>query len=780
MSKIIRLSIHQLVDFLLRSGDIDNRVFSSTTMQEGSRLHSIYQSKQGDNYLSEYFLKTEIEVDKVLFVLEGRADGIIKKPSQYIIDEIKTTILPLEQFKEQNYEWHLGQAICYGYMFSKEQNLNSIGIRITYIRQGKEKEKLFINEYFLFDELKKYVISLLKKYLAFYNVIFEHLKQRRDSIKKLGFPFPNYRQGQKQLAKYAYSVAKNGGIFFCEAPTGIGKTISTLFPYIKALQDDENGRVFYLTAKSSGKETAYNTIERLKDNGLVVNNIIITAKEKICFCKEKECNPDSCPYTKGYFNKIQDALRTALSTNSTFDYDTICELAQDFEICPFEFQLDISLFCDIIVCDYNYAFDPLSYMKRYFDEDCSHFLLLVDEAHNLVERSKDMYSAYFSLTSLNEAKKSIKGKKILKISTRLNKLLNIMNNLNEQYPLGYTLVEDYPYELIKELIMFQETYTDISKTKDKDISYPKPLKDFFLDVNSFIKLSEFCNDKFIKFFDKSNNNLIVHFSCLDASDFLKTSFSRVKSSTIFSATLSPIDYYIDILGGDTTSNPQLVLPSPFNRDNLYLMVATEISIKYKNRDATLKEVKEYIYHFVKNKVGNYFIYTPSYSYLEKLIELIDFDDVDVFVQEKDMSEKNKQLFLRNFNPSPNKTTLGFLVIGGAFSEGIDLIDDRLIGAVIIGVGLPRINFISDKTVEYYNAKDKPGFEYAYINPGMNKVMQAVGRVIRSESDKGAVLLIDERYARRDYKALFKREWENYHIVKKASDVSLSLEKFFKK
>ena len=394
MEKFLRLSVHQLVDFLLRTGDIDNRVFNRSSMTEGSRLHSVYQSKQTKDYFAEFPLKMSITVDEVNVILEGRADGVIKRSeTEYVIDEIKTTVEDLKIFHDDNLEWHLGQAKCYAYMFAKQTNLEFIGIKLTYIRQGKEKEQLIDSYVFNVLELEQFVTNLIAEFLSFYNIIFNKRESRDASIDELKFPFDKYRKGQRELAKYAYAITKKRGRLFVEAPTGIGKTISTLFPFVKAIKDDEESKIFYLTAKTSGKEAAHQAIRILKEHGLSLSDIIITAKDKICFCKGKACNPDECPYTKNYFDKIQTVLRYSLLNYDDFDLSLITQIAYENQICPFEYELDLSLFMDVIVCDYNYMFDPISYMKRYFDEDSSHFLALVDEAHNLIDRSREMYSA---------------------------------------------------------------------------------------------------------------------------------------------------------------------------------------------------------------------------------------------------------------------------------------------------------------------------------------------------------------------------------------------------
>ena len=777
MDKSLRLSVHQLVDFLLRSGDIDNRVFNRSSMNEGSRLHAVYQSKQSTNYMSEYPLAVSLTVDEIDILLEGRADGIIKRSDgSYLIDEIKTTVEELKVFHEDNLDWHLGQAKCYAYMFAKLNDLEFIGIKLTYIRQGKEKEQLIDTYVFNYLELEQFVIDLINQYLEFYNIIFEKINKRNESIKSLPFPFEKYRPGQRELAKYTYAASKKGKRLFVEAPTGIGKTMSTLFPFVKALYDDEKSKIFYLTAKTSGKEAAHQAIKILKEKGLSLSDIIITAKDKICFCKGKACNPEECPYTKGYYDKIQTVLRYSLLNYDDFDLALITQIAYENQICPFEYELDLSLFMDVIVCDYNYMFDPISYMKRYFDEDSSHYLALVDEAHNLIDRSRDMYSASLSYQMFKDARKSVRHSKLHKLKLALSK----MNKMFKEYlevEDGNHIVDEFNDYTYKTISSFITTMQDINKNENKEMS--KELLEFYLEVNRFNKMLEFVNSNYLVFYEKNKDDVALRINCLDASNFLNYSLSSIKSSVIFSATLSPMEYYVNTLGG-TVNDASLILPSPFPKDNLKIIIAPNVSIRYKNRDSSYQKVADYIKAFVKNKVGNYFVFLPSYEYLHNLMPYIDIKNALIYEQNKEMSDEEKEVFLNNFKPSPEVTSIAFVVVGGAFGEGIDLVSDRLIGAVIVGIGMPRINFISDQISKYYDNKGYSGYDYAYLNPGMNKVMQALGRVIRSENDRGAVLLIDERYLLNEYRDLFKAEWREYEVAFNKDEITSITKDFFKK
>ena len=775
MEKSLRLSVHQLVDFLLRSGDIDNRVFNRSSMTEGSRLHTEYQGRQSSNYMSEYPLAVALNVDEIDILLEGRADGIIKKnDGSYVIDEIKTTVEELEKFHQDNLEWHLGQAKCYAYMFAKSNDLEYIGIKLTYIRQGKEKEQFIDSYVFNYLELEQFVLDLINEFLEFYNIIFKKLEKRNQTIDSLAFPFKKYRQGQRELAKYCYAVAKKGTRLFVEAPTGIGKTISTVFPFIKALKDDDKAKIFYLTAKTSGKEAAHQAVKIMKENGLSLSDIIITAKDKICFCKGQACNPDECPHTKGYYDKIQTVLRYAILTYDDFDLNIITQLAYENQICPFEFELDLSLFMDVIICDYNYMFDPISYMKRYFDEDSSHYLALVDEAHNLVDRSRDMYSASLSYETFKEARKSVRHSKLHKMKLALSKMNKMFKEYQDEEDGNHIVSSFYDYTY-KTISSFITTMQDVNKNENKEMS--KELLSYYLEVNRFARMLEFVNKNYLCYFTKEKDNITLNLSCLDASIYLGSCLNRIQGSVLFSATLSPMDYYVNTLGGDE-KDAQLILPSPFPKENLKIIIAPNVSIRYKNRDTSYQKVADYIASFIKNKVGNYFIFLPSYEYLHNLMPYIHIDDIDIYEQDREMSDEEREAFLLNFKPNPQKTALGFVIVGGAFGEGIDLVSDRLIGAVIVGIGMPKINFVSDQIDKYYDELGLSGYNYAYLNPGMNKIMQALGRVIRSEDDKGAVLLIDERYLNNEYRDLFKAEWRTYEVAFSPDEVSDICQHFF--
>ena len=773
MKKFLTLSVHQLVDFLLRTGDIDNRIYNTATMAEGTLIHAIHQSRQGRNYVSEYNLLEEFKVRDFTVVLEGRADGIIDLGSTAIIDEIKSTVAPLEEYYESQKEWHLGQAKCYALMYAHEKKYDSISIRLTYIHQV-DKSQLIKTFDYLTSELENEVSHLLDEYIEFFQILFARKIKRNDSAKTIQFPYGKFREGQKELAKYCYGIAQNGGILFAEAPTGIGKTISTLFPCVKSFANTENEKIFYLTAKNSGKEMAFNTANLLIENGLEASAIEILAKDKVCFCPGKACNPDECPFAKGYYTKIREIVKNTIINSKTLSTQDIIEIAQHNAICPFELSLDLSLYMDIIICDYNYFFDPIVYLKRFFDSDASNMIVLVDEAHNLVERGRDMYSASFDSFKYKQVKRSLRHfeyKKYKRAQTRMTKFFSQFDD----FPFGNSPIDMFNSTNFNALKDYLVACADVNKNHHGVVT--EEFTDFYLDLNKFVKLLDFYDETFQLYISKKEDDVKIQLFCIDPSEHLKRTMDQVKGKIFFSATMSPAEYYMDVIGRDT-ENPLLTLSSPFDKNNMKVLVAPKISVRYKNRQDTLTLVADYIKEFVSHKVGNYFIYVPSYEYLEMLIPHLISNNFELLVQEKDLSEEEKERFLSCFIEKPEKTMLGVAVLGGAFSEGIDLVGERVIGVAIVGVGIPQICFERDLIRKYFQNKANKGYEYAYASPGINKVMQALGRVIRSETDRGVALLIDDRYLTKQYNDIFKGIYADYEVVTSIEDIKEQVENFW--
>lgn len=782
----IELSVHDLVDFILRTGNIDSRVFNITTMQEGSKIHRSYQSLQGEKYIPEYFLKYDFQYEKYIYSISGRCDGvIIGENNEITIDEIKSTNISLNTFFKQNKKWHLGQAEVYALMYCLNEEISNINVRLTYISQ--QDGTILINNYkYTKKRLLTKVFGYLKKYSQFLNCrkSFEEIKM--SSLKNMEFPFPFFRNGQKEMIDLTYECVKNKEIYFFQASTGIGKTISLLFGALKGLRDDKCKKIFYLSAKNSGFNSIINAIRLIYNNGVHLKSIQITSREKICTNKNpnKRCNPDDCPFAKDYYSKLFEIILYCLKNYDIFDKNTILEIADKFNVCPFELSLDLSLRCDFIICDYNYLYDPSVYLRRFFDEqnNTNDSFILVDEAHNLIDRSRSMYSASIST---KEIKDSMEELKKLKSKKLFHNLLEILENI-EKYTINFEnsnvfTIEEIDENLISLIVKFKNNYLSFKK-KDyltKTISSD----DLSLKFNSFLTILDFYNPNNFKInVYKIDDNVQISINCLDASPYIKAISDKQVSTIFFSATLSPIEYYEKLLLGEENFK-HFSWESPFENENLLVLVKNDISIKYKDRDLTMANVLYDIYQFINVKLGNYIIFSPSFEYLNKLKELVLksslFNEFSIFFQEKNMKQEDKDSFLDNFVENPSKTTLAFCVNGGSFSEGIDLVESRLIGVVIIGVGLPSISYENTQLSDFFNNNDLNGFEFTFVNPGINKIMQSVGRVIRSEKDRGIALLIDKRYSYKNYRFLFQDVWKNSKFIKSSEDIAKEVEYFYK-
>lgn len=774
LAKKISLSVHDLVDFLFRTGDIDNRVFNQDSMNRGSEIHATYQRKRTGNYYAEYYLKNILEIDGFTITLEGKADGIIMDKAP-IIEEIKSAVIDLNEFYHKNEKWHLSQAICYAYMFLKERNIANCVIKLTYISQIDESSSEHRYTYTI-KELEKEVHVYLHDYLSFYINIYNHRVARNDSAKKIIFPFKRMRKGQEQFITLANKVAQNGGIAFIEAPTGIGKTISALYPFVASFKDDNNEKIFYLTAKNTGKDAAYLASSLLINSGAKINVIYITAKEKICMCPGASCNPNECPFAKDYYTKLREAITYALNTNCLYNSDEIKKITDRFHICPFEFSLDLSLYMDIIIADYNYFFDPIVHLQRYFEADAHNYLVLVDEAHNLHDRALDMYSESLSYSLFTAFKNDYRfANKRLKNAVK--RVDNIFLNELAKYDKGNHIIDDISHETHLALLNLYNNINEYLKENefhptDESIAFSRRL-------NRFLKLYDDKSDSDALFIEKSSDSEVtINLLCLDASKRIRDCLELVKAAVLFSATLSPFTYFVDVLGGKEDDD-KLLLPSPFPSENFKLII-DPISVKYKDRDRTLSEVITHLDAFINTKRGNYLIFAPSFEYLEKLTpHFMKKRYQEIYIQNKEMDDREKKEFIAHFTDKKEKSVIGLAVLGGAFSEGIDLVADSLIGVAIIGVGMPTLNFKRDLMKEYYSQNEiHNGFSYAYKHPGMNKVNQAVGRLIRSESDIGAALLIDERYLTNSYRHLFKNEWQDYEVAFKKDDIINTLNAFW--
>lgn len=824
MAEEIRISVRELVEFILRGGDIDNRHHASPdhAMQEGGRIHRMIQRRMGSEYQAEVFLRYTHPAGDYCLVLEGRADGIIDKPESVTVDEIKGTYRELSYMKEP-VPVHLAQAKVYAAMFLRglcHRELREIHVQMTYCHLETEEIRYF---QYRFDvkEISEWFDDLIQSYLKWSDYRFQWKRQRDDSIRRLEFPFP-YREGQRELVKYVYQTIYHGKKLFLEAPTGVGKTISTVFPAVKAMERGMGQKLFYLTAKTITRTVADNTFALLREKGLQFKSVILTAKEKTCFMEETECNPEYCPYAKGHYDRVNDAMYALLTHEESFGRELVERYAREYRVCPFELCLDMSLFADGIICDYNYLFDPHVYLKRFFSEGVKgEYLFLIDEAHNLLERGREMYSAALvkedllalknSLLKLQEAQggrkrpeENIPGRSVLVSRGFAARLIRQLENCNKEMlalkrECEQCRVVEQIDSLTALLLHLQGTIESyLEEQEETALPQREEILEFYFNLTHFLEIYELLDEKYIKYTQlREDGSFMLKLFCVDPSGNLRECMKRGRSSILFSATFLPIQYYKSLLGGEE-SDYEVYANSVFNPEKRALFIAEDVTSKYTRRsEEEFHRIAAYIDETVKNRHGNYMVFFPSYAFMREIFarytEHFADDTKECILQSEYMSEGDRESFLARFEGNEDcdleesiqmeiemeeeRTLIAFCVMGGIFSEGIDLKEDSLIGAIIVGTGLPQVCYERELLKRYFDECGQSGFDYAYRYPGMNKVLQAAGRVIRTVEDVGIVVLLDERFLQYAYMRMFPREWANYQQVNLGS-IAKRVERFW--
>lgn len=824
--QMIKISVRNLVEFILRSGDLDNRrsfAADKDAMLKGGRLHRKIQKKMGAFYRAEVALYYEKEYEDFTIVVEGRADGIIEEPDIYVIDEIKGVYLDI-QYLEEPIAVHLAQAKCYAYMyaaergiakkFSKESLKNKaddmdgqcvfdktleknhsenvsgkvlsdevladeekntdkkekrMGVQMTYAHLETEEMKRFREEYTI-EELEMWFEELVGQYYQWAKFQYEWKILRNASMEQLQFPFV-YREGQKEIVRSVYFTIKNKKELFIQAPTGVGKTMSTVYPAVRSVGEGLAEKIFYLTAKTITRTVAEEAFRILRDKGLKYKVLTLTAKEKMCICPEPDCNPEKCPRAKGHFDRINAAVFEILTSGEEYDRDSLLAHAEKWNVCPFEMSLDLSLWVDAIICDYNYVFDPNVRLQRFFGDGVKgEYIFLIDEAHNLVERGRQMYSAAIYKEHVLAAKRLLKvhSRKLERYLEKTNKLLLGYKRECETYQILSSAGEVALslMSVMSELEAFMEQRRKgLIVLSEKD---EKELLEFYFEVRSFLSIYELVNENYEIYSElDEENHFRIQLFCVNPAENLQNCMGRGVGTVFFSATLLPIRYYKSLL----SMNPDayaIYAESPFDDKNRGILIGCDVSSKYTRRGyGEYRKIAEYICRFTKGKKGNYLVFFPSYRLMQDVFEIyreeFDSEQVDWVIQTPSMGETDREIFLENFNEENKNTLIGFCVMGGIFSEGIDLIGEKLIGAVIVGTGIPQISNEREILKKYYDNKRLNGFDYAYRYPGMNKVLQSAGRVIRTKDDNGMILLLDERFLMEEYLQLFPREWKRFEV-----------------
>ncbi|HIZ79163.1 MAG TPA: ATP-dependent DNA helicase [Candidatus Lachnoclostridium stercorigallinarum] len=761
--KIITISVRNLVEFVLRSGDLDNRRTSSAekdAMQAGSRIHRKIQKSMGAGYQAEVKLSCQMREGEFVFRVEGRADGILTEAGGVTIDEIKGVYRSLFRIEEPE-PVHMAQAMCYAYFYSREKGLSSIGIQVTYCSLETEETRRFREEK-SFEELEEWFRGLLHEYVKWARYLYSHGLKRDASIRDLPFPYP-YREGQKELAVAVYrSIARKRNLYI-QAPTGIGKTLAVIYPALKAVGEGLGEKIFYLTAKTITRTVAEETFHLLGEKGLYYTTVTVTAKEKLCVLEKPDCNPQACPRAAGHFDRVNDAVYDIIHQEREITRQVILEYAEKYQVCPFEFCLDITNWCDGIICDYNYVFDPNVRLKRYFAERAEgEYLFLVDEAHNLVSRAREMYSAALVKEDVLAARRLAKGK-----SPRLVKALDWCNRLMLEMKR-----ECGEWEILESVAPLMQTVSGICGELEELLEEPafdgrEELLEFYFQVRDFSMIYELTDDCYRMYSQiREDGSFMVRLFCVDPSGNLSACLKQGNAAIFFSATLLPVNYYKELLSGNKEEYA-VYANSPFKQENRLLIAASDVSSRYVRRNRSeYEKVAEYIRRITSGKAGNYMVFLPSYQYMDHVAEIFQEreQDFDWIRQKSRMGEREREEFLEQFELERSRPFVALCVMGGVFSEGIDLKAERLIGAVIVGTGLPQVNTEQEILKRYFDEKGRRGFDFAYQYPGMNKVLQAAGRVIRTGEDCGVIALLDERFLYAGSRSLFPREWNDCRVV----------------
>lgn len=785
----VHASVRELCEFIYRSGNVysGGTDITGSAMVRGAKIHRDLQSKYKKEYpayQSEYHIKYMEEVEGYEYHLTGSMDGIVEKVDGTIIDEFKTTSLELENLEWDSIKSYSAQLMCYGFMYAQTHSTNFITLRLTFYNYDDDETKTIEKE-FTYTQLRQWFDDFIAQHIKWARLVYTHKMKRNESLKNMSFPYGTFRKGQRELSAKVFRCIRDGKRLFAEAPTGIGKTVSTLFPSLKALGEGEGDKVFYLSAKNIGAVAATDCLDMCINKGAVLKYTAMTSKEKIC-PRNKNCLPSECEFSKGHYDRVNDALYELVSENDVVTKEKLLEISEKYTVCPFELQLDASEYCDVVVGDYNYVFDPKAKLCRYFSDDGGDYITLIDEAHNLVDRARDMYSEDISYLQLKQYSKHFKG--IRKLSGRLNKCLAVLLKIKE----GMEILEKSEKKIllsentVQPFRDFCDAYRKFLSEDETHDEVKKQTLQLFFDISFFVEIfdteSVFQED-YIDF-ALCEDDLTVKLYCANPARQISLACAKMRSSIFFSATMTPDEYYIKMLGADVNEDEMLTLESPFPPENFVVCIYKNLSTRFKDRQSGMETVCNIINTVTEKKTGNYLCFFPSYAYMQGVYDefSVMFPEIKTVMQNKDMTSEERVEFLDSFGKNPTETLVGFALSGGMFSEGVDLTGDRLSGAVIVGTGLPGICFERDMLKDHFDKTigEGMGYNYAYTYTGLNRVYQAAGRVIRTKEDKGFVVLVDDRYAKMSHRRTFPNSWKNIRILNDISSLSRIISEFWQK
>jgi DNA excision repair protein ERCC-2 len=756
MKTALSIGVRDLVEFVLRSGDLEAEFAGGSRAADAIRIHQRIQHARPAGYAPEVAISYQVDTPAVMLAIAGRIDGVFENAAIPVIDEIKTTGgKPEECLREEN-PLHWGQAKVYAYLYATERGLADIGVQLTYARLDTAEARE-TRRYFHVAELQLFFEDLVGRYLEWATVIIAWGRQRDDSIRHLEFPYGTFRPGQLEMVNAVTRAIQDGSRIFIQAATGIGKTMAVLFPTVKSIADRASAKVFYLTARTTGRMAAEKALDELRGRGMRLKQLALTAKDRVCFNPGSACRPEECEFAKGHFDRLPEARRSMFQEDA-WTRETVAAASRRFQVCPFEFSLDLSRWADLMICDYNYAFDPKAYLRRFFLDVTGDYTFLVDEAHNLVDRSRDMFSAELRKQPVLKLRRAVKTA-LPGVHRSLGQINTWMREARRRCeatgaPMAETDAPEELYPLLRAFLASAENWLE----KNMKSPFREELLERYFEVGGFLRVAEQFDDSYATCFETLSRDLRVKLFCIDPARQIGAALNRCRSAVFFSATLTPLDYFQTMLASESAET--LVLPSPFPPENLGVFIADRLSTYFRHRDRTKPEIAAIVRSLIQQHKGNYLLFFPSYQYMRMVLESFRSaaPDTDVIVQEPGMSERQREVFLGRFETDNPRTLVGFAVMGGIFGEGIDLVGTRLSGAAVVGVGLPAVGLENELIREYFADRLEQGFEYAYMYPGINRVLQAAGRVIRTDTDRGVVLLIDQRYGSEHYRSLLPDYW----------------------
>lgn len=747
----IRVSVRDLVEFSIHVEDI----FPASSKQDmlaGTKGHKARQGMLGDGWQAEAPLSLTAEAEGISFLITGRMDAYCDAEIP-IIEECKLS-WSRDVPPQAALPAHRAQAAVYGHMLCAEKGKSVVLIRVAYVTEAGVQRACF-EEKRGAEELYAEFRELLSAYAKWESLQSKHRAKRDESLARLPFPFKSYRPGQREMAVQVFTAIRRKKRLFASMPTGTGKSAAVLYPSLKALGQGLTGQIFYLTARTTARQAALQALDLMRGKGMHARSLTLNAKEKQCPGFSR-CHPDFCPRAKGFFIRLPEALEEIMKTTD-WNAEAVADMADRHSLCPFEFALTLCEIADVVICDYNYMFDPIVRIKRIFERR-SGLTLLVDESHNLASRTRDMLSGISDGEALRDTRRML-GRSSGRngpLYKALTGVLRALSKIGIKEGLSETELTALPDGLLPAMQVLLEAVAEAFGAPPPGEA-GKALGELYLSTIGFVAAADRDMRNYALLCRRQGKERSVKLLCLSVAEHLREATQRLSGVVYFSATLSPLADMLKLLGG-SEEDACFALPSPFPPENL-LVVRHRIDTRYALRRETAPRVAEVIVNAFAAKPGKYIAYFPSYAYLRLVadeLEVID-PDLPLLIQRSGMADDDREAFLARFTADA-EPLLGLAVLGGVFAEGIDLPGERLLGVMVVGVGLPMVCPEQEALRRHYEETLGAGFAYAYRYPGMHKVLQAAGRVIRSETDRGVVLLIDNRYFEYDYFSLCPPHW----------------------